>query len=87
VIPGAAHEPAAVEGANRRPGLDEGPQAAHPRRHLHRADRAECAALQIQFGLDVVAGIEQADLQAAQLVTPAAAAATVATGAVAMVTR
>jgi hypothetical protein len=71
VIPGAADEPTAVEGAERRARLDGAPGTVEPAGQLRIGDRPEGAPPQVEFRVEIVAGAERADLYAGQDVTRA----------------
>jgi hypothetical protein len=71
VIPGAADQPAAVEGAERRAGLDGAPGIAEPAGQLRVGDRPEGAPPQVKLRVEIVAGAKRADLDGGQDVTRA----------------
>jgi hypothetical protein len=71
VIPGAADQPAAVEGAECRARLNDAPGVVEPAGQLRVGNRPEGAAPQIKFRVEIVAGAERADLDAGQDLTRA----------------
>jgi hypothetical protein len=71
VIAGTADQPAAVERTEQRLLVDAVPDAGVPGRQARVADRSERAAAQVQFSVNVVASLQQAKLDVAQVVTRA----------------
>jgi hypothetical protein len=71
VVPGAADQPAAVEGAECRACLNGAPGVVQPAGQVRVGNRPECAPPQVKFRVEIVAGAERADLDAGQDVTRA----------------
>jgi hypothetical protein len=71
VVPGAAGQPAAVEGAESCTRFDDAPGTVEPAGQLRVGDRSEGAPPQVKFRVEIVARAKRTDLDASQDVTRA----------------